>query len=113
MKRLVLVALLAACAKQAANEPAAKPMPAEEVQRGKDACKALVDKACACAEKVPAAKEACALAQPMPQALELQLEFALSDGTKKNDALAAQAGVRKVVKECIEQTAKLASVGCQ
>jgi hypothetical protein len=113
VKRLVLVALLAACSKQAADEPAAKPMPAEEVQRGKDACKALVDKACTCADKVPAAKEACDLARPMPQALELQLEFASSEGTKKNDALAAQAGVRKVVKECIEQTAKLASVGCQ
>ena len=109
----MLVALLAACAKKAADEPAAKPMPAEEVQRGKDACKALVDKACACAATIPAAKEACDLARPMPQALELQLEFASSDGTKKNDVLAAQAGVRKVVKECVEQTAKLASVGCQ
>jgi hypothetical protein len=114
VKRWLLVAL-AACANKAADAPPppVAPMPAAEVQRGKDACAAYLDRACACADKVPAAKEACDLARPMPEALELQLSFAIAAETKKNDVLAAQAGVRKVVKACIEGAAKLATVGCQ
>ncbi len=113
MKHLVLAVVLAACAKKAAEEPPVAPIPAAEIQRGKDACQALVDRACTCADKVPAAKEPCDLARALPQALDVQLSFATAADTKKNDVLAAQAGVRKVVKECIEQTAKLATVGCQ
>jgi hypothetical protein len=114
MKRVILAVVLAACAKKAAEEaPPVAPMSAEEVQRSKDACQAYVDRVCACAEKVPAVKEQCDLARAMPDALQLQLAFATAPETKKNDVLAAQAGVRKAVKECIEETAKLPSVGCQ
>lgn len=114
MTRLLLVLALVACAKKTDDEPAGvKPIAAEEVQRGQDACKAYVDKACACADKVPAVKAQCDLARALPDALRLQLGYAQAAETKKNDALAAQAAVRKVVKECIEETAKLPTVGCQ
>lgn len=90
-----------------------KPIPAEEVKRDQDACKAYVDQVCACAEKVPAAKPQCDLARAMPDALKLQLELASAADTNKNDILAAQAGVRKAAKACIEETAKLPALGCQ
>ena len=114
MTRLLLVLALAACAKKSDDEPARpKAIAAEEVQRGQDACKAYVEKACACAAKVPSVKEQCDLARALPDALQLQLQYAQAAETKKNDVLAAQAAVRKVVKECIEETAKLPAAGCQ
>ena len=112
MRALILAVILAGCAKKTAEEPPVKPIPAEEVKRGEDACKAYVDQVCACAAKVPAAKDACDAARAMPDALKLQVEFAASD-TNKNDVLAAQAGIRKLVKACIEETAKLPGLGCQ
>ena len=114
MTRLLLVLALVACAKKGEDETArVKPMAAEEVQRGQDACQAAVDKTCACAEKVPAVKAQCDLARALPGALQLQLQYAQAAETTKNDVLAAQAAVRKVVKECIEETAKLPAAGCQ
>jgi hypothetical protein len=113
VKALVLAVLLAACAKKTAEQPPVPPIPAEEVKRAQDACKAYVDQVCACAEKVPAAKAQCDLARALPEALQLQLSFAAAAETNKNDVLAAQAGVRKAVKACIEETAKLPALGCQ
>ena len=114
MTRLLLVLALAACAKKTDDAgPAVKPIAAEEIQRGKDACKDYVDRVCACAAKVPEVKPQCDLARALPDALRVQLEYAQAGETSKNDVLAAQAAVRKVVKECIEETAKLPSVGCQ
>ena len=68
MKWMVLaLAVIAACSKSQ-DAPAAgsaelpPPIPAAEVKRGLDACRAFVTSVCACAEKVPAAKDTCALA---------------------------------------------------
>jgi hypothetical protein len=112
VRALVLAVVLAGCAKKTAEAPV-KPIPAEEVKRGQDACKAYVDQVCACARKVPAVQAQCDAARAMPEALNLQVEFASAGDTNKNDVLAAQAGVRKVVKTCIEETAKLPGLGCQ
>lgn len=114
MTRLFLVLALAACAKKTDDAgPAVKPIAAEEVKRGQDACKDYVDRVCACGEKVPEAKAQCDLARALPDALRVQLDYAQAKETSKNDVLAAQAAVRKVVKECIEETAKLPTMGCQ
>jgi hypothetical protein len=87
-------------------------MPAAEVQRSKEACTGYVEKACACAEKVPAAKQACDLSRALPEAVRISLEVAASPDSSKADGLAAQRSVRKTVKECIEELAKLPMLGC-
>ncbi|MDB4957357.1 MAG: hypothetical protein JWO36_4926 [Myxococcales bacterium] len=104
------------CAKKREAEPVADDrapmMPADEVQRSRDACAAYVEKACACADKVPAAKQACDLSHALPEAVRISLEVAASPDSTKSDGLSAQRSVRKTVKECIEQTAKLPMLGC-
>jgi len=118
MTRLGLAALLvvstAACKQQEEAPPATKvpAMSAAEIQRSEDACKTYVDRVCACADKVPAVKQQCELARALPEAVRLGLEVAASPDSKPNDALGAQGSVRKAVKQCIEQTAKLPALGC-
>ena len=92
--------------------PAAPAMPATEVKRSQDACKAYVDKVCACADALPAMKQPCALAHALPEAVQVDLDVAANPESSRRDALQAQDSVRKIVKECIEQTARLPSAGC-
>ena len=110
MKWFAIAVALAACAKKAEPPPAEPPVPAmtaAEVQRSQDACKAYVDKACACAEKQPDAKQTCDLARALPDAVRIGLEVAASPDSTRRDVIQAQDSVRKAVKECIEQTMKL------
>jgi hypothetical protein len=70
---------------------------------------------CACADKLPAitaAKDQCGLARALPDTIETLLQTAASTESKRLDVLQAQDAVRKVVKECIEETAKLPGLGC-
>ena len=114
MKRALVLCLLLACAKKQ-EPPKQSPVPAlsaAEIQRSQDACKAYVDKVCACAAQVPAAKQECDLAKALPEAVEIGVEVAANPETKPQDIYGAQSSVRKAVKTCIEQTAKLPSLGC-
>jgi hypothetical protein len=111
---VAVVLATGACKKQekkAAPEPVEK-MSAEEVKRSEDACKAYVDRVCTCATTVPAAQKQCELAKAQPEALRISLEVATYPDSKPDIVRQALAGVRKVVKECIEQTAKLPALGC-
>ena len=119
MKRVAFAVLVmfAACKKQAAapaeHDPSAAPkMPVAELKRGQDACKAYVDRVCACVEKVPAVKEQCGLAKALPDAIEVSEQVSSSPESSKLDVLHAQDSIRKTVKECIEETAKLPALGC-
>jgi hypothetical protein len=94
---------------EAAPVPA---MPATEVKRGQDACKSYVDKACGCAQTVPAMKQPCTLARALPDAIEVNLAVATHPESSRRDALQAQDSVRKIVKECIEEIARLPAAGC-
>jgi len=114
MKRLLLLCLLVACKKQEAA-PKETPVPqltAAEIQRDQDACKAYVDKVCACAATVPAEQQECGLAKALPDAVQIGIEVSQSPESKKQDVLGAQDSVRKAVKTCIEHMAKLPSLGC-
>jgi hypothetical protein len=114
VKFLVLLALLGCAKKQEAPQETAVPaMSAEEQQRSRDACADYVKRVCACADKVPAVKQQCDLARALPDAVRLGLEVAASPDSKPNDVIGAQTSVRKTVKECIEETAKLPALGCQ
>ena len=110
----VCVALAGGCRKRD-DAPAAEPMPvmpASEVKRGQDACKAYVAKLCACAETVAAFKQPCELVRALPDAIEVGVSVAANPDATRRDVLQANDSVRKIVKECIEQTAKLPSAGC-
>ena len=111
MKLALLFVVLAACSNK--EPPKAKPvraLPVEEVQRARDACKAYVDKVCAC--NAPAAKQQCGLAKALPEALELAAGVAMNAESDPDNARRAQVNMRETTKECIEQTAKLPGIGC-
>jgi hypothetical protein len=104
----------AACKKQPEPPPPSDVpvMPAAEVQRGRDACKTYVDKACACAQTVAAMQQPCSLARALPDALQVSLDIAANPETARRDVLQSHDSARKIIKECIEATAKLPAAGC-
>lgn len=114
MRALILLLALAACKNQeAAPAPALAqhPMiPRAELERGTDACHDYVTKICACT--APAAKDACALAKALPDAIEIGLQVAANPDAERMSVLQANDSIRKTIKECIEQVAKLPSLGC-
>ena len=113
MKRALLLCLLLACAKKQAPPQGKVPaLSAEEIQRSQDACKTYVDKVCACAAQVPAVKAQCDLAKALPEAVQIGVDVAANPDTKPQDIYGAQSSVRKAVKTCIEELAKLPALGC-
>ena len=117
MRWLVIAALLAGCSKKQ-DEPPPPPnnppaIPAEELKRGEDACKGYVEKVCACAETVVAAKEKCQLARSFPEVLRMAGELTMSKDSSPTDVKQAAMTLRKTIAECIEQTAQLPTLGCQ
>jgi hypothetical protein len=112
----VAAALLAAGACKKADKPAPAPqvevMSPAEIQRSEDACRAYVERVCACAATVPEAGKPCQLARALPDAVRIGLEVAASPDSKPDIVQQSYASVRKTVKECIEQTAKLPALGC-
>lgn len=115
MKWLLALALVAACKKaeppsSGGADPARMSVP--EQQRSQDACKAYVERACACAATVEAAKPVCDLAKPLQDAVRISLQVAASPDSTKSDVVSAESSVRKTAKECIEKTAQLATLGC-
>jgi alkanesulfonate monooxygenase SsuD/methylene tetrahydromethanopterin reductase-like flavin-dependent oxidoreductase (luciferase family) len=110
--RGVLALLLCAACKQARDAPPPPPpdrpvMAASEVKRGQDACRAYVDHVCACARTNPAMRQPCSLARPLLDAIEVAADVGASPESTRRDSLQANDTVRKIVKECIEQSAKL------
>ena len=112
MRFSLMALVLVACSKASAPPPPKQlpPLPAVEVQRGQDACAAYATKVCACTS--PGGQKACPLAKALPDALKLALDTSLNPETDRDNALRAQVNVRETAKECIEQAAKLPSLGC-
>lgn len=113
---LALAVLLAGGCKKKEEQaaPAAGP-PAigeAEVKRGRDACRAYVEQACACAKTVPAAQETCEKSRALPDSLDLTLQVSAHPTTERKDAVQSAAAIRKLIASCIEQTAKLPALGC-
>lgn len=116
MRWLAIALMLAfACSKSTEQDRPADPpplIPADEIKRAVDACNGYVTRVCACAETVAAAKEACALAKAIPEAIDVAKRLAANPKADQEDAVQAAGSVRKTVKACIENTAKLPELGC-
>ena len=115
MKVLAVLALAVACAACKKDPPPANDMPtmpASEIKRSQDACKAYVDKVCACAQGVAAMKQPCALSRALPEAIDVALSVAGNSESSRRDVLQAHDSVRNVARECIEKTAQLPGAGC-
>ena len=113
MRFAALVLVFAACAKKAEPPPPAPDnpsLPAAEIKRGEEACNTYVERVCACTTEL--AQKECVLAKALPEAIRVSLE--IRGGTeKREEAVRANAEVRKVIKGCIESLAQLPSLGCQ
>ena len=119
MTRLLLAAILLAGACGSKEEPPAAarpaPIPQAEQQRGGDACKAFVDRTCACAKAHPERAELadkCAHARPLPEAMEMALEVDRDSSSAPEDVFRAQSEVRQVVTACFAGVNWLATQGC-
>lgn len=116
MRWLLVVALVAACAKKSEDAPPptnnAPAIPAAELKRGEDACNAYLAKACACAETVPAATERCEAAKAFPEVVRMGTELTMSTDSSAKDVKQAVMTIRKTIAECIQQTAQLPTLGC-
>jgi hypothetical protein len=114
MRWLALAMSLACACKQKAEPPPAPApaLPATEVKRAQDACRAYVEKVCGCATHQPALEEPCKLARALPDALQVGLEVGASTDSTRRDVVQTHDSVRKIAKECIEEMAKLPAAGC-
>jgi hypothetical protein len=112
--KLGWLVLVAACSKSAPEEDTLPPalLSPGELQRADDACKAYVEKVCACATAVPAKQEDCTMSKMMPEGIEVAKRLAANPKADREDSVQAASSVRKTVKQCIERTAKLPSEGC-
>jgi hypothetical protein len=117
---LVACALAFGCSKKKdkpAPPPDQRPPPitVEEKTRNADACTAYVDQICACAKAHPDKAEVVELCRsdtPLPAALSLSMATAENPASTRNDLLLTQAQARKIATSCLDQTAKLPSLGC-
>jgi hypothetical protein len=115
VKRALLLCLLLACSKKQEAPPKEQkipPMSATEIQRSEDACKIYVDKICACAGSNASLADQCGLARALPDAIRIGVEVSQSPDSKPKDIYGAQESVRMTAKNCVEQLAKLPSLGC-
>ena len=118
MKSLALVASLLAvmgCKTKEHAPKKQKPVAAMtdvEIQRGEDACKAYVDKICGCAQTKPDLAGACQLAKAMPEAMQLSLAVAANPDSKPDIVEQSYDSAKKTIANCIQETAKLPTLGC-
>lgn len=119
---LVALALAAGCGKreEKASETGAQgqeqqvvPIPAEEAERGRQACEHYADQVCECALKEAELSGECELARTRPGALDLNLRAAAAKGNaNQRDRMSIQSNARSIARACIEDTAALVKRGC-
>lgn len=95
-----------------AASPSKQAMSPQEIAQATDACGFYAKKVCACAQTVPAAAEPCKLSSALVDSVRVGSEVSRSPDSSERDASQANRAVRKTVAECIEQTAKLPTLGC-
>jgi len=114
---LAAVLLAGACHGKEEPRPEARPAPiaAAEQQRGVDACKELVTRACACAKAQPDradVAEKCSQATSLPEAMDMALQVDREPSAQPEDVFRAQGEVRKIVATCMAGVNWLATSRC-
>ena len=119
MRILIAACLvLVACGKKDEAPASQRPVaiPAAERTRGTDACKAYLDKLCACAKAHPEraeVKDRCERDQALPAAMSLALGIDDDPDVAPEDVFRAQGEARKIVSSCVEGVNWLATHQCQ
>jgi hypothetical protein len=118
----LVLAVSAACGKggdKKAPGPGSDDRPApitvEEQTRNADACKAYGEQVCACATAhpdKPVVVDMCKYDQGLGDALDLAMVTARNTETKPDDVRLAQKKARLIATQCMDQLAKLPSLGC-
>jgi len=91
------------------------PVSFEEQTRNADACKAYAEQACACAAAHPDKTEVadrCKYDAGLGDALELAMVTARNTESAPDDVRLAQKKARLIATQCLDQLAKLPSLGC-
>jgi hypothetical protein len=116
VKSVLLVALVSlsfgGCAKKQ-EQPAPEPNPVMsdvEIKQAVDSCAGYQTKVCACT--TDQGKDACKLAPAMNDAIQLARQVSLSPDADRRTVLQANDSIKKTLKQCIELSAKLPSLGC-
>lgn len=120
MRWAIVLVAVAACSSESTGGggsgsgagPSTQAMSPQEIARSTDACGFYAKKVCACAQTVAAAVEPCKLSSALVDSVRVGTEVSRSPDSSERDASQANRAVRKTVAECIEQTAKLPTLGC-
>jgi hypothetical protein len=108
---LIVLLFLAACHKDSPPKSGRPdPISTAERKRGDDACRAYVDRLCACAKSKPDDKDLadrCELKHAKLEALDLALMVDDDPAAGAQDVFQAQDQVRKIIAKCIEENVKL------
>jgi hypothetical protein len=111
---LLLAFASASCSKESATSEESKvdPLPTEEVTRGRKACDAYVLRVCECAKTHADMAEECALAKARPEAFQLNLDVAKSEGLSKVELQAGKLAARKIAAACFEADSRMDAAKC-
>ncbi len=111
---LLALSFLGACSKEESVEavPVGDPLPTKEVERGRKACQAYVARVCECAKSNAEMADECALAGVRPEALELNLDLAVTPGLSKIELQAVKMAARKIAAACFVDDGKLDQTMC-
>jgi len=117
---LLVVALSAAGCNAKSDAPSGDqrpaPIAAPERQRGAEACKIYIERACACAKARPddaEVKKRCELDAALPDAMNLALGIDDEPDVSPADVFRAQSEARKVMATCIQGVNWITTHGCK
>jgi hypothetical protein len=115
---LAAIVLAGACHGKEEPPPSARPTPIApaEQQRGADACKAFVERTCACATAHPERAdvvEKCKSIRSLPEAMEMALDVDREPASQPEDVFRAQSEVRQVIATCMAGVNWLATSRCE
>lgn len=87
-------------------------IPAHEAARGQQACKAWMNRICACAADHPDLSATCSEAKSLPDALTMAVRASTASGLNGPDRARLELEARKIIARCIEEQGKLDPARC-
>ena len=87
-------------------------IPPHEAARGQQACKAWMDRICACAADHPDLAATCDEAKSLPDALTMAVQAATASGLDGPDRARLELEARTIIARCIQEQGKLDPTRC-